>query len=160
MSSRMATAMIRKLAEATKTAKVNALLPSLEHFAKAFLKDVPSLPPRAIHSPQESLLLHRILESSADIDTRLQYYEDDYAGPGSKVAKGTWKLWTDRLKLLETAEKYDKLLDLSSSLLPLGRRNESGIVVDPRMGDYAIWEFFRKTANLTMEPESLVLLLM
>ncbi|RDW64145.1 hypothetical protein BP5796_10647 [Coleophoma crateriformis] len=137
MSSRMATAMIRKLAEATKTAK-----------------DVSSLPPRAIHSPQESLLLHRILESGSDIDIRLKYYEDDYTGPGSKVAKGTWKLWTDKLKLLEKAEKYDDLLEISSSLLPLGRKNASGVVVDSRMGDYTIWELFRKTANLTMEPES------
>ncbi|KAL3417865.1 hypothetical protein PVAG01_10875 [Phlyctema vagabunda] len=138
LSGRLSQAMIQKLAEATKVAN-----------------DVKSLPVRSIQTPQEAILLHTIIANSTSVsdDRRLDYFSNEYAGPESKIAKGSWKLWLDKLQLIKTTGKWEDLYALSSRLLPMARKNSSGNVEDSRMGDWQVWDVFLKTARLLFDHE-------
>lgn len=116
-----------------------------------------SLPPRAIHTPQESFLLHRILSQDSTYEERLKYYEDEYLGPDSKISKGSWKLWLDKLALLKEVGHWRELWKLSSTMLACARKNESGQIIDPRMGDWMVWDAFLSSAAHLYTGETFVL---
>lgn len=93
------------------------------------------------------LLLHRILSVYGTKQERLEYYKNRWLGPDSKVAKGTWKLWTDKLKLMEDTDHWEELFESAGSLLRSARtKNETGQIVNSHMGDWAVWKVYIRAA--------------
>ncbi|KAJ5032454.1 uncharacterized protein L3040_009058 [Drepanopeziza brunnea f. sp. 'multigermtubi'] len=110
--------------------------------------DQQKLPLRAIQTPQELLLLQRITQTCGKIEQRLEYLQDPLLGPESVVAKGEWELWRLKLELLEKAQEWKELFEVTGSLLKRSRtKNEAGNYSEARLGDWVVWEAYVLSAG-------------
>jgi len=91
--------------------------------------------------------LHRITEQVGKNEQRLEFLRDPHLGPESAVAKGEWQLWRFKLKLMEAAEQWQELFDITSALLERARtKDESGRIKEPGMSDWIVWDAFIRSA--------------
>ncbi|KAF7937706.1 uncharacterized protein EAE97_007502 [Botrytis byssoidea] len=113
------------------------------------------LPTRAIHTPQELLLLQRITAAHGKLEDRLNYLNEPSLGPESIVAKGDWELWRNKLELMETSEHWQELFETTSGLLKRSRtKDERGQIIEARMADWAVWQAYLHSALSLQTPSS------
>ncbi|KAG4031438.1 hypothetical protein MFRU_009g02110 [Monilinia fructicola] len=106
-----------------------------------------SLPTRAIHTPQELLLLQRITAAHGKLEDQLKYLNEPSLGPESIVAKGDWELWRNKLQLMEASEHWQQLFETTGDLLKRARtKDERGEIVEARMADWAVWQAYLRSA--------------
>jgi N-terminal acetyltransferase B complex non-catalytic subunit len=111
------------------------------------LQDQKQLPTRSIQTPQELLLLDRITEVYGKPEQRLEYLQSPQLGPESVVAKGEWQLWRTKLQLMEAAEQWQELFNITGALLKRGRtKDESSQLSESRLSDWIIWEAHVRSA--------------
>ncbi|RKF76353.1 N-terminal acetyltransferase B complex subunit arm1 [Golovinomyces cichoracearum] len=119
----LAIAQINKLAASTKLSTGPGLYPA-----------------KSIQTPQEILLLHRILQLSETPEKSIEYLEDPYLGPESLAAKGNWELWRLRLKWLSRSKKWSLLFETSMSLLKRARtKDTTGNFSEAQYCDWIVW---------------------
>ncbi|CAD6448066.1 2ed61336-c5c5-4340-ab1c-4ca208159de1 [Sclerotinia trifoliorum] len=115
-----------------------------------------SLPTRAIHTPQELLLLQRITAAHGKLEDQLKYLNEPSLGPESIVAKGDWELWRNKLQLMEASQHWEQLFETTSGLLKRARtKDERGHIIDARMADWAVWQAYLRSALALQSPSAL-----
>ncbi|KAB8302834.1 hypothetical protein EYC80_006174 [Monilinia laxa] len=115
-----------------------------------------SLPTRAIHTPQELLLLQRITAAHGKLEDQLNYLNEPSLGPESIVAKGDWELWRNKLQLMEASEHWQQLFEITGDLLKRARmKDERGEIVEARMADWAVWQAYLRSALALRTPSTL-----
>ncbi|TQS36684.1 hypothetical protein Golomagni_02856 [Golovinomyces magnicellulatus] len=119
----LAIAQINKLAASTKLSTGPGLFPA-----------------KSIQTPQEILLLHRILSLSETPEKSIEYLEDPHLGPESPAAKGNWEIWRLSLKWLSRSKKWPQLFETSMSLLKRARtRDKTGKFPEAQFCDWIVW---------------------
>ncbi|KAK6615242.1 cytoskeleton organization protein [Botrytis cinerea] len=114
------------------------------------------LPTRAIHTPQELLLLQRITAAHGKLEDQLNYLNEPSLGPESIVAKGDWELWRNKLELMQTSEHWQQLFDTTGGLLKRSRtKDERGQIVEARMADWAVWQAYLHSALSLQTPSAI-----
>jgi N-terminal acetyltransferase B complex non-catalytic subunit len=105
------------------------------------------LPIRAIHTPQELHLLHRITKSCGKPEQILEFLQDSHLGPESAVAKGEWQLWRSKLKLMAEALQWQDLFKTTGALLKQARtKDQIGHLPESRLSDWIVWDAFISSA--------------
>ncbi|KAH8815250.1 N-acetyltransferase B complex non catalytic subunit-domain-containing protein [Xylogone sp. PMI_703] len=133
---RLSLARIQKLAQATEETK-----------------DAKALPARAIQTPQELLLLHKISSVYGKDEDLLKYLQKPSLGPDSTIAKGQWRFWRELVLRMRKSELWEELFQTCSSLLQRARtKDDSGEIIDLQMADWVVWDAFVASAlKLTEE---------
>ncbi|KAI1005849.1 hypothetical protein K3495_g2373 [Podosphaera aphanis] len=109
--------------------------------------DQKKLPLRSIQTPQEILLLNRLVRAYGKPEQTIEYLEDPHLGPDSSLAKGEWDLWITKLKLYKQLNMWQKLFETTIALLKRARtKNSSGQFPEARMGDWLVWESLIESA--------------
>ena len=63
------------------------------------------------------------------------------------VAKGEWQLWRFRVELLEAAQQWQPLFDMTGALLKRARtKDEAGQLTESGMSDWILWEAYIRSA--------------
>ncbi|ESZ98846.1 hypothetical protein SBOR_0704 [Sclerotinia borealis F-4128] len=115
-----------------------------------------SLPTRAIHTPQELLLLQRITAAHGKLEDQLKYLNEPSLGPESIVAKGDWELWRNKLQLMDASEQWQELFEVTGGLLKRARtKDERGQIIEARMADWAVWQSYLRSALALQNPLTL-----
>ncbi|KHJ30724.1 putative cytoskeleton organization protein [Erysiphe necator] len=100
-----------------------------------------TLPLRSIQTPQEILLLHKIIDLSGSLEKSIVYLEDPKLGPESPIAKGGWELWRLKLKRLSQLKMWDELFKTAISLLERARtKNAMGKLLESSFSDWLVWD--------------------
>ncbi|RKF64168.1 Phagocyte signaling-impaired protein [Erysiphe neolycopersici] len=100
-----------------------------------------TLPIRSIQTPQEILLLHRIIDLSGDLEKSKFYLDDHHLGPESPIAKGEWELWRLKLKRLNQLKIWGELFNTAISLLARARtKNADGQLSEAYFSDWLVWD--------------------
>ncbi|POS84809.1 hypothetical protein EPUL_001729 [Erysiphe pulchra] len=100
-----------------------------------------TLPIRSIQTPQEILLLHRIIDLSGDLEKSKFYLDDPHLGPESSIAKGEWELWRLKLKRMNQLKIWGELFETSISLLTRARtKNANGQLSESYFSDWLVWD--------------------
>ncbi|KAA8576322.1 hypothetical protein EYC84_006456 [Monilinia fructicola] len=90
-----------------------------------------SLPTRAIHTPQELLLLQRITAAHGKLEDQLKYLKRAFSWP----------------RLMEASEHWQQLFETTGDLLKRARtKDERGEIVEARMADWAVWQAYLRSA--------------
>ncbi|QSZ28628.1 hypothetical protein DSL72_003127 [Monilinia vaccinii-corymbosi] len=111
------------------------------------------LPTRAIHTPQELLLLQRITAAHGKLEDQLKYLNEPSLGPESIVAKGDWELWRNKLQLMEASEHWQQLFEITGDLLERARtKDERGKIIEARMADWVVWQAYLRSALALQDP--------
>jgi N-terminal acetyltransferase B complex non-catalytic subunit len=78
---------------------------------------------------------------------RLNYLQNPFLGPDSKIAKGEWQLWRLKLDLLK--KDPELLFQTTSDLLKRARtKSEAGDIAESRFSDWKVWESYIGAALL------------
>ncbi|RKF51363.1 N-terminal acetyltransferase B complex subunit arm1 [Golovinomyces cichoracearum] len=109
-------------------------------------------PAKSIQTPQEILLLHRILQLSGSLEKSIEYLEDPFLGPESPAAKGNWELWRLNLMSLSRSEKWSLLFETSMSLLKRARtKDATGNFSEAQFCDWIVWSSLLLSVFLSNE---------
>jgi N-terminal acetyltransferase B complex non-catalytic subunit len=96
---------------------------------------------KSIQTPQELLLLHRILSTQGRLTESLDAFKDPHLGPTSKVSKGEWVFHIKYLQLLELCGEWKELLAKSFQLLSASRIEDGdGNFPYSRGSDWVVWK--------------------
>lgn len=96
---------------------------------------------KSIQTPQELLLLHRILSTQGKLTESLDVFRDPHLGPTSKVSKGEWVFHIKHLQLLEVCGEWKELLTKSLQLLSASRvEGDDGNFPCSRGSDWVVWK--------------------
>ena len=140
--------LICKLADATRFAPVSraGCPPKLK--TNSFESTGPKPTSDSFYStPQELLLMQRIIKEYGTREYRLQYLKTSTIGPDSIVAKGDWQLWRLTLELLTLEENWESLFETTGKLLKRARtKDESGELTESRFCDWSVWESYIRAA--------------
>lgn len=100
------------------------------------------------------LLLQRITAAHGKLEDQLKYLNEPSLGPESKVAKGDWGLWLNKLRLMEESKLWEQLFETTGGLLKRARtKDERGQIAEAKMADWAVWQAHLRSA-LALETPS------
>lgn len=92
-------------------------------------------------------MLHTIISqhdqpTEERIRRRLELFQDPNLGPKSTAAKASWELQRNHLILLHETKSWQALFDECHKLLQNARARDGAPAVDPRGGDWLVWEYY------------------
>lgn len=102
---------------------------------------------KSIQTPQELLLLHRILSTQGKLNESLEVFKNPYLGSGSKISKGEWVFHIKHLQHLELSGEWKELLAKSLNLLSASRAEDNDRDVSYSRGsDWVVWKALIRAA--------------
>jgi N-terminal acetyltransferase B complex non-catalytic subunit len=86
------------------------------------------------------------LKTNKQITELLDAYRDSKIGTASRITKGEWVFKRSQVILLEAAEQWQELFDISHCLLEEAHAGASGKIKDERGADWTVWKAYINAA--------------